>query len=359
MEARFSGLTAGFEGYRRNWNVVNTMRMSGMYMEQSALPNVKISVAGLYGQYERVFSENLRVTAGVRIATAHSEAQKTTLNTNLFWAYNNTRDLSKTDTRPSANIRFSYALPRGLEVFMGLGHTVRVPDPQERFFALGRMGSDWVGNPDLKPTGNTEVDFGINFRGRRVSLRPTFFYSHLTNFVTVNNQAKINPLPTVMNSMARSYENVEARMYGGELAYSVGLSQQVVLLGGVSYTRGTKDPIPFAGIWDRNLAEIPPLKSRTALRYGTRFFFGEIEALVSDSQQNVDSDLREQRTAGYGVLNLKMGIHTNKLNLTAGIDNVLDKFYYEHCSYQRDPFRSGVKVPEPGRNFYLSLSYAF
>jgi iron complex outermembrane receptor protein len=38
--------------------------------------------------------------------------------------------------------------------------------------------------------------------------------------------------------------------------------------------------------------------------------------------------------------------------INAGIDNVFDKKYFEHLSYLRDPFATGVKVPEPGRTFY-------
>jgi hypothetical protein len=29
-----------------------------------------------------------------------------------------------------------------------VGHTARVAEANERFFALRRMGTDWVGNPD-------------------------------------------------------------------------------------------------------------------------------------------------------------------------------------------------------------------
>jgi iron complex outermembrane receptor protein len=39
--------------------------------------------------------------------------------------------------------------------------------------------------------------------------------------------------------------------------------------------------------------------------------------------------------------------------------HLLDHAYYEHLSYYRDPFSSGVKVPEPGRNFFVQVKYAF
>ncbi len=41
------------------------------------------------------------------------------------------------------------------------------------------------------------------------------------------------------------------------------------------------------------------------------------------------------------------------------VDNLLNRFYYENLSYYRDPFASGVKIPEPGRNFFGQPRYSF
>jgi iron complex outermembrane receptor protein len=41
------------------------------------------------------------------------------------------------------------------------------------------------------------------------------------------------------------------------------------------------------------------------------------------------------------------------------MDNVLDALYSEHLSYQRDAFRSGVRVYEPGRTLSARLSARF
>jgi iron complex outermembrane receptor protein len=162
-----------------------------------------------------------------------------------------------------------------------------------------------------------------------------------------------------MNASARSYENVQAKLYGGELVYSVGLNRALLLLGGLSYSRGIKEPTPASRILDRNLVEIPPLRSRAALRYGNKFFFGEFEGVAVNAQNKVDSDLGELRTPGYAVINLRVGVHTTRLNLAAGVENLLDRYYYEHFSYQRDPFRLGAKIPEPGRSVFLTVAYAF
>jgi iron complex outermembrane receptor protein len=86
-----------------------------------------------------------------------------------------------------------------------------------------------------------------------------------------------------------------------------------------------------------------------------------VETVLSATQSRVDTDLNEQRTSGYGVVNVKVGGNFKGFTITAGIDNVFDKKYFEHLSYLRNPFAMppSVKVPEPGRTFYINASYTF
>jgi iron complex outermembrane receptor protein len=46
-------------------------------------------------------------------------------------------------------------------------------------------------------------------------------------------------------------------------------------------------------------------------------------------------------------------------NIAAGVDNLTDRFYYEHLPYLRDPYSSGVRMPEPGRTLFLNISRTF
>jgi iron complex outermembrane receptor protein len=51
-----------------------------------------------------------------------------------------------------------------------------------------------------------------------------------------------------------------------------------------------------------------------------------------------------------------VGANYKRFALRVGLDNIFDRSYYEHLSYLRDPFRSGVRVREPGRNLHFNLS---
>ncbi len=352
VEVERSGLVAGVEAYRRNWDTVTTMRMAGQYMDQSSIPDVTSQVAGVYAQYRKAIVPALLLTAGARLDTASMEANASQLNRDLYWAYHSTGAERRRDTNPSANAMLGWKLAPGWELFAGAGHTTRIPDPQERFIAFKRMGTDWVGDPSLRPTRNTEVDLGVNYRAGRVTFRPTVFFSRLDDFIVLATSPKLNMLPSVMNPSARSYANVDASMRGGELTWSVMVSRSLLVSGGASYTRGFTRQ-------GRNLAEMPPFQARAAVRYGGKRFFAEMESLAAWRQDRVDTALNEQPTPGFGIWNARTGIHTKRVNLTAGVENLLDRFYYEHFSYQRDPFRIGTRVPEPGRSLFVNAWWQF
>ncbi|WP_299199613.1 TonB-dependent receptor [Thermocrinis sp.] len=357
LEANLGDLTLGFEAYKRNWDAVTFLQALGI--SQSSIPDVDTESFGLYSEYKKNLSDRLRLVAGLRLDTTKTKADSSKANTDLYFAYKNTRSTSKTDTYPSGNVQLFYELQKDTELFVGLGHSVRVPDAQERYFALRRPMRDWVGNPELKPSKNTELDLGIKHSTDKALIKATVFYSYVQDYITVHNQNKVNSVPGVMNSQARSYENVNAQFFGGEVDLKLSLTQELFLFGGMSYVQARKETKPEKNIRSSRVAEIPPLKTRIALRYDKGSYFGEVETLLSATQYRVDTDLNEQRTSGYGVVNIKVGGNFKGFTITAGIDNVFDKKYYEYLSYQRDPFATGVKVPEPGRTFYINASYTF
>jgi iron complex outermembrane receptor protein len=353
------GLVAGVESFQRNWNAVNSMRMPGMVTDQNVVPNVDTTVTGAYVDYSRQVNDRLRLGGGARIDTGLMDAGGGAANLGLYEAYKGTAALRARDTFPSANARVAVGLTPGLELFAGGATSVRLPDAQERYYNQKRMGSDWVGDPALRPSRSAEANLGLNFRRRGGFVRPSVYWNSVGDFIVVHDQARRMMQPGVMNAMARSYANVDARLYGGELSYGWPAGSRWLIAGGAAYTRGSKTARPELGIFNTNLAEIAPLSARSSVRYGRRRWFAEVEGLAHGRQSLVDTDLREQPTPGYATMNVRFGIHTGKATVTAGLENLLDRYAVQHLSYQRDPFRSGVRVAEPGRNAFVNVSYAF
>jgi iron complex outermembrane receptor protein len=148
-------------------------------------------------------------------------------------------------------------------------------------------------------------------------------------------------------------------MHGGEFLVSWVITRDIFFSTDFSYVKGRQDADPARNIPATDLAEIPPVRSRTSLRYETGRLMAEIEAVFAGAQRNVNTLLGEQHTAGYGTANLKAGMNLKGMVFRIGLNNLFDRAYHEHLSYQRDPFRSGARVFEPGRNVHVNLSYRF
>jgi len=358
FETLLNTVTVGVEAFQRDWDATTRLAGAG-YAPQFSIPDVRTSGIGIYSEYSKPFTDWMSLSLGARFDSMTTDADETKANTNLYYAYNSTRLTSTTNNFPSGNMRLSFKTPVGIDISGGVGHAVRVPDARERYFALKRMGTDWVGNPLLKPSHNTGIDGSISFRRQSLLLESSLYLDYIDNYVSVIPQAKVNMVGGVMNAKARSYQNADARMYGGEFLVSYLFTRRLFLNSDLSYVRGTRDVDPSNGILTPDLAEMPPLRSRTRLRYDMGWLSGEIEGVFAGAQKNVDTSLGEQPTAGYGIANIRVGVNYKRASLGVGLDNLFGRKYFEHLSYQRDPFRSGARVYEPGRNFLVQISYSY
>jgi iron complex outermembrane receptor protein len=356
-QVRFAGTITGLDISRRGWNAATTM-MANQFRDQSAIPDVATDSIGAYGSHAFAASAATTIDVGGRVDWARTTADPEKASTNLYFAYHGTRATSASDVMPSGHVRLTHRINERFRMTGGVGHTERVPDAQERYYGLTRMGADWVGNPALKPTGNTGLNADVDYQRGRIAVSVGVYREWLSNFVVVGPRARINTAAGIMNTRAQSYRGTDARMTSSEAKVTYSLSSRLFATAQASYTRGTKSA-GDAGAMSTNLSEIPPLKGSLSARYDRVTMFVEAEVLVSASQQRVDSDLGEAPTPGYSVLNARVGHHFKALRITLNVDNLFDRSYLDYLSYQRDPFRSTVRVREPGRNVYLNASYRF
>ena len=335
-------LKSGVDYYNRSWNALNVRAMytpALPYTTLNMIPDVTIDNFGLFTDYELPLNDSFKVSAGIRgdltWVNAGSRNNVTTLG--------NSTDFGEV----SGNVRLAYTPVSGLDIFLGLARGVRTPDPEELYISVPAAppAVTWQGNPDLKPTVNHEADLGLKYAGKTFYVNGTIFYSDLTDYVNFY----------TASATRKSYQNIDASMWGAELGSQVSLPYDIYLRGSLSYTEArNKDG-------HRPLAEIPPLRGVLSVRYDVDSWFFEVAENLTASQDRVDTGLNEQPTAGWMTTDLKAGINYNSLSIYGGVNNLLDKQYYNYLSYLRDPFVSGVgyKVPENGRNFYLTVAYKF
>jgi iron complex outermembrane recepter protein len=326
-------LKTGIDYYNRNWNATNVRMMYMNFQPVSMIPDVYINNLGLFGEYTVPFADKFKLVAGVRGDLTWAEAE--TYN-GYVTPFNNSTDFQSI----GANVQLTYIPVTGLETYLGLGRGTRTPDPQELYLNLpGNPASR--GNAGLKATVNNQVDVGIKYSRDTFYVNGSFFYSALSDYINY-----FAASPTL-----KSYQNVAATMLGYEFGSQVSLPYDLFLKGSLSYTWGNNND------YHKPLSEIPPLRGSIGIRYDNSTFFFEATENLSSRQNRVDLGLGETPTAGYVTTDLKAGYKYKDLSVIAGISNLFDIQYYNYLSYLRDPFATGVKVPENGRNFYVTVQF--
>jgi len=333
-------LKAGIDHYTRSWDADNRRAMFTMaqpYTRLNMIPDVSTENFGAFGEYEWPLNDRLVLQGGVRGDLTRIEADQQNSATLL----DDNTDFSEA----SGNLQLTWSAAEGLELFVGAGRGVRPPDAQELYLDVPAMAPavTWRGNPDLEASVNHQADLGMKYATGQFYLTGSLFYSRVDDFINFYSPSAV----------LKSYRNIDASFWGGEFGSQASLPYNLFLQVGLSYVEGRNEDD------DRPLAEIPPFAGSVALRYDVDTWFFEVAENFAVRQDRVDSALSEEETPGWMTTDLRAGWKYNVLSLYAGVENLLDKHYFSHLSYQRDPFASGVKVPENGRSFYATAVFAF
>ena len=258
--------------------------------------------------------------------------------------------------------------------YLGLARKNRSPSYQERYLwlpleATGGLadGNTYTGDIGLRPETSNQVEFGLDFNNNRLTLSPRVFYSKVDDYIqgTPSQSAPALMFVSMMNMMNGSnnppplqFSNVEAKLYGFDMDWALQLDGSWALSGIVNYVRGERDDI------DDNLYRIAPPNATARLTYSRDNWSAGLEGVVYDKQKHVSETNREQKTSGYGVVNISGTWQvTSALQLAAGVDNLFDREYRDHLSgYNRaanPDISRGERLPGYGVNAFARAIYEF
>jgi len=130
------------------------------------------------------------------------------------------------------------------------------------------------------------------------------------------------------------------------------------LSGLVNYVRGKRRDS------DDDLYRIAPANATLRLAWSAGEWGAVIEGVASAAQHQVSATSREQKSSGYGLLNVSANWRpTAQLALAAGVDNVFDRTYRDHLGgYNRvsnPDIAVGERLPGYGINVFARASYSF
>lgn len=255
-----------------------------------------------------------------------------------------------------------------------LAHKNRVPSLVERFSwlpteASGGLadGNIYVGNVQLKAERAWLAEVGVDWQSNTAYARPALFWRRVHDYIQ---GAAYDATPGVLDSPVEMvaaasgdatplrFANVEAELWGADVAFGTKLAGPLRLDGVASWVRGRRVDIADP------LYRIAPASVRLALGWDGARWGLSLEGEGVAAQGRVSATNSEQRSAGYVTASLHgHALLRDGVRIDAGIENLFDRHYVEHLSgYNRNGFGDvtvGARLPGAGRSAYLRLRVAF
>jgi iron complex outermembrane recepter protein len=326
---------------------------------------------GIYGEWQGAlggaWSANLGLrsdavsmnTGRVRAGAAQAEAT-----TGLGGTFNNA-DRKKTDHNWDWNALFQYAVAPELGYEIGLTRKTRSPSLLERYeytpFSASAGQADnnaYIGQIGLKPEVAHALSVAVQGKASGHDYKLGAFYQRVSDYIVGT------PYTTTGANNVLRYENHDARLYGldGSWGYQIGAWR---FAGVLSYVRGRNLDN------DSNLYRISPLRLTLQVSHQAGAWGNTLVARMAQGQDDVVSYSKpgtgaalnnEQTTPGYAVFDWHAQWQAAKgVKLNFGIDNLLDKLYFDHLGginrVAGSDVAVGARLPSAGRFAFAQLEW--
>jgi len=256
---------------------------------------------------------------------------------------------------------------------VAVGKGVRSPDITERFITLLPVGYDnydYLGNPQLKPEANHELDLNWTYTNSRLgNLTTGVFFSFVTDYISavMVPTSEVKPQTKGVLGVKRFINIDKAYLTGFEINYVTPARKYWDAAFSAAYTTGinpkaTRYLIESGQVTGEEtinndpLPEIPPLEANVA------FYVHLLKNQLSPgikwrmvaAQNQVSKAYYEKTSPAFTTVELMVTYHySNQVTLYGGVSNLFNTNYYEHLN--RRIVGSLSPYLEPGRICYLNL----
>lgn len=339
-----SDLLIGVDGKLANHDAVITNPNMAMFRVEN-FNDIDRDVHSLFAEwYREVGSSSLE--AGVRYKLVKSHAgtvgamgmpEPMAANAGKLADAFNTADRSPDWGSIDAVVKYHYQRSQRTQWILELGSKTRAPSYQELYLwlpleATGGLadGRTYMGDLDLKEERSREIVVGVTADAGRFSISPQVYYRKIDNYIqgVPSNNMLANMVSTMMTGApALQFANVDAEIWGADLAWKMTLNNNWFLDGTVSYSRGRRTDI------SDNLYRLAPLNGSIGLTYSTDSWSIKPEVVVYARQGKVSFYNNEQATPGYELVNVAFAWNVaHSWRLEARIDNLLNTTYQDHLA---------------------------
>ena len=334
--------------------------------------NARIRNIGMFTEYNIPIGK-FELTGAIRV-----DLNDATCRSMAFYAMNGQLVYSEPDVSSSfINLSVSagaiYHIKKNLKINLALGRSVRNPDMVERFIMLLPVGYDnfdYLGNPQLNPETNNQVDLSANYRPVNIgSFNCNLFFSFVQNYITGKEvpPSVVKPQTKSVTGVKKFYNADHVYLYGFEFSYTTPERNKLGIIAVAALTAGI-NPSATKYIIQNNqvvgqeivkndpLPEIPPFESTVSVFY--KFLKDRLIPKISirmvAAQNQISQSYYELKTPGFVLADLSIYFKYNRyLGISAGVNNIFNNAYYEHLN--RRIIGSDLPLYEPGRVFYANL----
>ncbi len=376
----FGELAFGVDGYFATHDSVIT-NPNNMMFKVVNFNDVEDNRYGIFTQWQNQF-EQTNVQLGIRLKRAEANAGEVgssmammpnMMGTLVSEVRNNFNNANRkvSDNNVDIALNTQTTLSPNVSLSAGVGIKSRAPSYQERFLwtpmeATGGLadGHTYIGDINLKSETAYQVDLGLTYQDDKFMIAPHVFYQSIDDYIqgTPMGMADMSArmLANMMSGDANplKFSNVDAKLYGVDLNSYYHINESFELSTIISYVQGERRDI------DDNLYRIAPLNGQVNLRYSNEDWMVKTSLVMAAKQNDVSSTNGEQKTAGYGIVNIDAQYYVdNNLAIRFGVDNILDKNYQDHLGGYNRVKGTDIPVlsrlPSEGVSAWAEVTYSF
>jgi iron complex outermembrane receptor protein len=345
-------------------NTMNEVTMPYEAMPRS--PDGHFEQVGLFAELGLNFADDSRLVSGMRVDNWNVTDERQLIFLSMMASVPNPLvGQDRQENLYSGFVRYEQTIgDGGTTGYVGIGHNERFPDYWE--ILSKETETELAALNTLDPEKNTQLDFGLIFKKDAFNASASFFYNDISDYIMVQTGfmkegVAMDGTPTMRSTTI--VRNIDARTWGIELD------------GQYRFTDNWRGEFTLASVRgsnitdDTTLAQLPPLEARLGLYYDNSSWSAGMLWRALASQDRVDigkGNIVGQdfaTTPSANVLSLNAGWKaSDRLLVTAGIDNLLNETYAEHVSRSGAAiagFDQIARVNEPGRVMWMKAQYQF
>lgn len=328
---------------QRNKHGGNMIMYAMPSMNSPFKTNMEFESYGAFGELSYVFNDQHKLVTGARVDQAKIDNLAT--------------DTERKETLPSGFVRIESELAEHVKTYAGLGYVERVPDYWE-LFSTKYHQSTGTTFANLENEKTAQFDAGYQYEQGAFKSWASVYAGLIQDYILV----AYTPTGSMGKLEAKS-RNVDATIAGAEAGVAYQLTDQIQADISAMYAWGENTTDHTA------LPQIAPLEGRFNLRYvQEKYNLGLLWRVVAAQDRTsyregniIGYDLEDSK--GFGTLSLNGTYNIQKdLDLSVGIDNVLNKNYAEHLNKLGSSgfgYAATEQFNNIGRNYWARISMKF